>query len=64
MNDFTIRRRLLEDGESEYAIAERIAEMAEQRHNELRDRAAEEHFKGTHENSDNARDSTRFSARN
>lgn len=45
MNDFTIRRRLLEDGESEHAVAERIAELSDQRHNEQRDRAAEEHFK-------------------
>lgn len=45
MNDFTIRRRLLEDGESEYAIAERMAELAEQKRNDQRDRAAEEHFK-------------------
>lgn len=57
MNDFTIRRRLLADGESEYAVAERITELAERKHDEQRDRAAEEHFKGTHENSNHAQNS-------
>lgn len=45
MNDFTIRRRMLEDGESEYCAAERTAELAEQAIDEARDRAAEEYFK-------------------
>ena len=45
MSDFSIRRRLLEDGETESAIAERIAEMADHKRDEQRDRDAEEHFK-------------------
>lgn len=45
MNDFTIRRRLLEDGKSEHDVDELLTEIAEQKRNELRDRAAEEHFK-------------------
>lgn len=45
MNDFTIRRRLIEDGESDYAAEERLAELADQALDEARDRAAEEHFR-------------------
>ena len=45
MTEYNIRRRLIEDGESEYDIDERLAAVAEQRSDEARDRAAEEHCK-------------------
>ena len=45
MNDFTIRRRLLEDGESEHDVDELLNEMAEERNDDARDRAAEDHYK-------------------
>jgi len=44
MNDFTIRRRLLEDGKSEHEADELLSEMAEQRNDDERDRAVEKHF--------------------
>lgn len=42
MNDFTIRRRLAEDGMSKDDVEELLSAMAEQRNDEARDRAAEE----------------------
>ena len=45
MNYFVLRRRLLKDGESEHDIEELLNEMAEQRNDETRDSAAEEHYK-------------------
>lgn len=45
MNDFTIRRRMLEDGKSEHDVDELLTEIAEHRSDEERDRQAEQHFK-------------------
>lgn len=45
MNDFNIRRRLIEDGESEHDVEELLSGMAEQRNDDARDRAAEDHYK-------------------
>ena len=45
MNDSVLRRRLLKDGESEHDIEELLNEMAEQRNDEARDFAADEHYK-------------------
>ena len=44
MSDFSIRRRLLKDGEAEHEVEELLNEMAEQRNDEARDLAAEEFF--------------------
>lgn len=49
MNNFTIRRRLIEDGASAQEADERIEELAEQANEEARDRAAEEFFRNGHE---------------
>ena len=45
MTDFNIRRRLIDEGQSDTEIEELLGEVAEQRIDEYRDQQAEDHYK-------------------